>query len=279
MSGPMEEVREAADAAGSALDVDPEVAVMTGTGQGGLVDAVEEAREVAYAELPGFPVSTVEGHAGRLVAGRLEGREVAVLDGRFHRYEGYDLRQVGFPVRVVRELGAGTLVVTNACGCMQPLWERGDLVLISDHLNLMGDNPLVGPNVDEQGPRFPDMSDAYDGDLRRLARREAREQGVVLREGVYAAVTGPNLETAAEYRMLRTAGADVVGMSTVPEVIVANHAGMRALALGIVTDMALPDDLQPVDVEEVLATAREAAPALTRLIRGVLARLEEAAAA
>ncbi len=275
----MQAVRAAADAAREATGAAPEVALMTGTGQGELVEAVEDAREVAYGDLPGFPEATVEGHAGRLVAGRLEGREVVVLDGRYHRYEGHELREVAFPVRVVRELGAETLVVTNACGCMHPLWERGDLVLISDHINLMGDNPLVGPNVDEQGPRFPDMSDAYDEGLRSLARAVAREEGLVLREGVYAAVTGPNLETAAEYRMLRTAGADVVGMSTVPEVIVANHAGMRALGVGIVTDMALPDALEPVDVEEVLAAARGAAPALERLIRGVLARMEGGAAA
>lgn len=273
----MEAVRAAADAAREATGADPEVALMTGTGQGGLVEGVEDARAVPYGELPGFPEATVEGHAGRLVAGRLEGRPAAVLDGRYHRYEGHDLREVGFPVRVVRELGADTLVVTNACGCMHPLWERGDLVLISDHINLMGDNPLVGPNVDEQGPRFPDMSDAYDEALRAEARAVAREAGLTLREGVYAAVTGPNLETAAEYRMLRTAGADVVGMSTVPEVIVANHAGMRALGVGIVTDMALPDALEPVDVEEVLATARGAAPDLERLIRGVLGRGPEAA--
>ena len=270
----METIRAAADAAREATGAEPAVALMTGTGQGGLAEAVEDAREIAYEELPGFPEATVEGHAGRLVAGRLEGRPVVVLDGRYHRYEGHELRDVGFPVRVVRELGAGTLVVTNACGCVHPLWERGDPVLISDHINLMGDNPLVGPNVDEQGPRFPDMSEAYDEGLRALARREAREAGIVLREGVYAAVTGPNLETAAEYRMLRTAGADVVGMSTVPEVIVANHAGMRALGIGVVTDMALPDALEPVEVEEVLAAARGAAPSVERLIRGVLAGME-----
>ena len=272
MSRTIEAVRAAADAAREATGARPEVALVTGTGLGGLADALEDAREVPYGDLPGFPAATVEGHAGRLVAGRLEDRPVAVLDGRYHRYEGHDLREVGFPVRVVRELGAGTLVVTAACGCMHPLWERGDLVLISDHINLMGDNPLVGPNVEEQGPRFPDMSEAYDGGLRSLARTVAREEGLVLREGVYAGVTGPNLETAAEYRMLRTAGADVVGMSTVPEVIVANHAGMRTLGVGIVTDMALPDALEPVDVEEAMATARSTAPDLARVIRGVLAR-------
>ncbi len=268
-----EEVRRAADAIREATGAEPEAALVLGTGLGGLAEAVEDRRELGYGEVPGFPVSTAEGHAGRFVAGRLEGLPVAALDGRFHRYEGYDLRQVGFPIRVLRALGAETLVVSNACGCMNPLWERGDVVLLSDHVNLMGDNPLVGPNVEEQGPRFPDMSEAYDAELRAWAREEALEAGLRVREGVYAAVTGPSLETAAEYRMLRTIGADVVGMSTVPEVIVANHVGLRVLGVGVVTDMALPDALEPVDVAEIIATAEEAAPALEGLVRGVLARL------
>lgn len=268
-----EEVRRAADAIREATGAEPEAALVLGTGLGGLAEAVEDRRELAYGEVPGFPVSTAEGHAGRFVAGRLEGLPVAALDGRFHRYEGYDLGRIGFPIRVLRALGAETLVVSNACGCMNPLWERGDVVLLSDHVNLMGDNPLVGPNVEEQGPRFPDMSEAYDAELRAWAREEALEAGLRVREGVYAAVTGPSLETAAEYRMLRTIGADVVGMSTVPEVIVANHVGLRVLGVGVVTDMALPDALEPVDVAEIIATAEEAAPALEGLVRGVLARL------
>lgn len=275
----IEGIRRAADAVRERADATPEAGLVLGTGLGGLADEVEDATAVPYEELPGFPTATVEAHAGRLVHGRLEGREVLAMEGRFHRYEGHDLRQVTFPVRVMRQLGAGTLVVSNACGCMNPLWERGDLVLISDHVNLMGDNPLVGSNVDEHGPRFPDMSEAYDRAFRREAREAARELGLVLREGVYVAVTGPNLETAAEYRMLRTLGADVVGMSTVPEVIVARHAGMRVLGVGIVTDMALPDALEPVDVEEIVATARDAAPDLARLVRRVLAAAPEAAAA
>ncbi len=277
MSRGIDAIRRAADAVRESTGAAPEVGLVLGTGLGGLTEAVGEPSEVAYEQVPGFPVSTAEGHAGRLVAGRIEGRPVVAMDGRFHRYEGYSLREVTFPVRVMREMGAEVLVVSNACGCMHPLWERGDPVLISDHINFMGDNPLVGPNLDEQGPRFPDMSEAYDEELRRLARAEALELGLTLREGVYAAVTGPNLETAAEYRMLRTAGADLVGMSTVPEVIVANHAGMRVLGFSVVTDMALPDALEPVDVEEILAAAREAAPRLARLVRRVLARLEPAA--
>lgn len=253
-------------------DVRPEVGVVLGTGLGGLADEIETSAAIPYEELPGFPVSTVETHAGRLLLGTVEGRRVVGLDGRFHRYEGYTLQQATFPIRVMRALGAETLVVTCACGGMNPLWRPGELVLLADHINLMGDNPLIGPNFDEQGPRFPDMSEPYDEPLRAIAREAALELGVPLREGVYVAVTGPNLETAAEYRMLRTLGADVVGMSTVPEVIVAKHAGMAVLGLAIITDACLPDALEPASVEEIIATARAAAPDLTRLVRAVLAR-------
>ena len=198
---------------------------------------------------------------------------MAALDGRFHRYEGYALREIGFPIRVIRALGARDLVVTSASGGMNPLWAPGDLVLITDHINLMGDSPLVGPNVEEQGPRFPDMSEPYDRALAEVARRQALEMKIPLREGVYVAVTGPNLETAAEYRMLRLLGADIVGMSTVPEVIVANHAGMRVLGLSIITDACLPDALEPADVESIIAVAREAEPRLTELVSRVLRHL------
>ncbi len=254
-------------------DLRPRAALVLGTGLGGLAERIEESAAVPYAEIPGFPISTVETHAGRLVLGTVEGVPVASLDGRFHRYEGYTLQEIGFPVRVLRALGAETLVVTGACGGLNPLWAEGDLALLSDHINLMGDNPLVGPNVEAQGPRFPDMSEAYDRDLRDSAREVALEAGIALREGVYVAVTGPNLETAAEYRMLRAIGADVVGMSVVPEVIVANHAGMSVLGLTVVTDLCLPDALEPVEVEAIIAIAREAEPALTRVVRGVIRRL------
>lgn len=274
MSG-YEEVRLAAEAVREATGArPPRAALVLGTGLGGLADEITDPVDVSYEEIPGFPVSTAEGHAGRLVTGRLGGLPVAAMDGRFHRYEGYELDRIGFPIRVLRELGAEVLVVSNACGCMNPLWERGDVVLLTDHINLMGDNPLVGPNVEEQGPRFPDMSEAYDVGLRDRALEEALTMGLTLREGVYAAVTGPSLETAAEYRMLRAAGADVVGMSTVPEVIVASHVGLRVLGLAVVTDMALPDALEPVRIDEILATARDTAPVLTGLVRRVLARLE-----
>jgi purine-nucleoside phosphorylase len=218
-------------------------------------------------------LSTVESHAGRLLCGRLGGKTVVAMQGRFHRYEGYSLQQVTFPVRVLRALGADTLIVSNACGGMREEWAPGDLMVIADHINLLGDNPLVGPNDDRLGPRFPDMSAPYDSALRTLAREVAAEQGTVLREGVYVAVTGPNLETRAEYRMLRGIGADVVGMSTVPEVIVAVHGGMRVLGLSIMTDQCLPDALRPVTLGEIVEMAGRAEPHLTALVRGVLERV------
>jgi len=251
----------------------PDVAIILGTGLGGLAEEVRVEERIPYGEIPGFPLSTVESHAGQLLVGSLAGRRVVAMQGRFHRYEGYTSQQIGFPVRVLHALGANTLVVSNACGGMHPLWNPGDLMLIADHINLLGDNPLVGPNDDRLGPRFPDMSEPYDGGLRGLARAVALEQGIVLREGVYVAVAGPNLETRAEYRMLRGIGADVVGMSTVPEVIAARHMGMRVLGVSIVTDQCLPDALAPTSVEQIIAVARAAEPRLTALIRGVLERL------
>ncbi len=251
----------------------PEVGLILGTGLGGLAREIAIEAAVPYVDIPGFPLSTVESHAGRLLLGRLGGRPVVAMEGRFHRYEGYDLQQVTFPVRVMHALGARTLIVSNACGGMNPLWTPGDLVLLSDHINLLGDNPLVGPNDDRLGPRFPDMSAPYDPELRALARATALELGIVLREGVYVAVPGPSLETRAEYRMLRTLGADVVGMSTVPEVIVANHQGMRTLGISIITDQCLPDALEPADIGRIIATAGRAEPALTRLVTALTERL------
>jgi purine-nucleoside phosphorylase len=251
----------------------PEVAIVLGTGLGALAREIEVATEIPYGDIPGFPLSTVESHTGRLLLGRLGGRAVVAMQGRFHRYEGYDLGQVTFAVRVLHALGAGTLVVSNACGGMHPLWAPGDLVLLSDHINLLGDNPLIGSNDDRLGPRFPDMSAPYDPALRGLARAAALELGIVLREGVYVAVPGPSLETRAEYRMLRAIGADVVGMSTVPEVIVAVHEGMRVIGISIITDQCLPDALEPADIGRIIATANRAEPQLTRLVTTVVERL------
>lgn len=251
----------------------PEVGIVLGTGLGGLAREIAVEVSIPYEQIPGFPLSTVESHAGRLLVGRLGNRQVVAMQGRFHRYEGYGLAEVTFPVRVMHALGARTLVVSNACGGMHPLWNPGDLVLLSDHINLLGDNPLVGSNDERLGPRFPDMSEPYSAELRALARGAALELGIVLREGVYVAVAGPNLETRAEYRMLRAMGADVVGMSTVPEVIVAAHAGMRTLGISIITDQCLPDALEPADIGRIIATANRAEPSLTRLISRVVERL------
>jgi purine-nucleoside phosphorylase len=269
----LERVEEAAAAIRARFATRPDVALILGTGLGALGREIDVEATIEYADIPGFPLSTVESHAGRLLCGTLGGKPVVAMQGRFHRYEGYSLRQVTFPVRVLRALGANVLIVSNACGGMHPLWAAGDLMLIADHINLLGDSPLIGPNDDRLGARFPDMSAAYDPALRALARAAAAEERIVLREGVYVAVAGPNLETAAEYRMLRGLGADVVGMSTVPEVIVAVHAGLRVLGLSIITDQCLPDALEPATVEKIIAVANRAEPRLTAVVRGVLARL------
>jgi purine-nucleoside phosphorylase len=272
-TGLWEQVQAAAAVVRSRSPLVPEAAIILGTGLGGLAGEMTISAEIAYGDIPGFPLSTVETHAGRLLLGTLGGRRVVAMQGRFHRYEGYSLQQVTFPVRVLHALGAPVLLVSNACGGMNPLWAPGDLVLLSDHINLLGDNPLIGPNDERLGPRFPDMSEPYDSGLRVLARSIALEERIVLREGVYVAVPGPNLETRAEYRMLRTLGADVVGMSTVPEVIVAVHEGMKVLGLSIVTDQCLPDALEPADITRIIATAARAEPQLTRLVTRLVERL------
>jgi len=266
-------IQEASGVVRQRISLKPDVAIVLGTGLGGLADEIEIEATIPYEEIPGFPLSTVESHAGRLLLGRLGQRPVVAMQGRFHRYEGYDLAAVTFPVRVMQALGARFLFVSNACGGMNPLWAPGDLVLLSDHINLLGDNPLIGANDERLGARFPDMSAPYDPELRALARATALELGITLREGVYVAVPGPNLETRSEYRMLRMMGADVVGMSTVPEVIVAVHGGMRTLGISIITDQCLPDALEPADIGRIIATAGRAEPALTRLIASLAGRV------
>lgn len=268
-----ERVQRSADMVRVRWNHTPQVALVLGTGLGTLAESIENPTFIDYPVIPDFPVSTVESHAGRLVCGKLGGKRVVAMQGRFHRYEGYTLQQVTFPVRVMRELGARTLIVSNACGAVRPDWKPGELMLIADHINLLGDNPLIGPNDDRLGPRFPDMSQPYDESLRALARDVARKEKIPLREGVYVAVPGPNLETRAEYRMVRELGADVVGMSTVPEVIVAVHGGMRVLGISIITDSAVPETLEATTLGMVIAAARAAEPALTRLVRGVVASL------
>jgi len=273
-AAPGVQLLEAAEAAArvvrSRFSPSPDAAIILGTGLGRLAAEIENPVVIPYEDIPGFPASTVESHAGRLLCGTLGAKTVVAMQGRFHRYEGYSLQQVTFPVRVLRALGASTLLVSNACGGLNPLWSAGDLMLITDHLNLLGDSPLIGPNDDRLGPRFPDMSAPYDATLGALARRVAAEKGIAMREGVYVAVVGPSLETRAEYRFLRAIGADVVGMSTVPETIVAVHAGMRVLGVSIVTDMCVPELLEPATVEKIISVANGAEPALTRLVRGVL---------
>ena len=266
-------IEAAAAAVRARFGATPDVAIILGTGLGRLATEIDAVATIQYPDIPGFPLSTVESHEGRLICGTLAGKTVVAMQGRFHRYEGYSLQQVTFPVRVLTALGARTLVVSNACGGLHPLWSAGDLMLIADHINLLGDSPLIGPNDESLGPRFPDLSTVYDPALRALAREVAAEQRVTLREGVYVAVAGPNLETRAEYRFLRAIGADVVGMSTVPEVLVAIHGGMRVLGLSIVTDMCLPDALEPATVEKIIAVANRAEPNLTTVVRGVLERL------
>jgi purine-nucleoside phosphorylase len=269
----LETVERAASAVRARFSHQPDVGIILGTGLGRLGAEIDVEATIDYGDIPGFPLSTVESHEGRLLCGRLGGKTVVAMQGRFHRYEGYSLQQVSFPVRVLRALGAGTLIVSNACGGLNPLWAAGDLMLISDHINLLGDSPLIGPNDDRLGPRFPDLSAAYDGSLRDVARSVAAAEGITLRDGVYVAVAGPNLETRAEYRFLRGIGADAVGMSTVPEVLVAVHAGMRVLGISIITDMCLPDALEPATLERIIAVANRAEPGLTELVRGVLEQM------
>ncbi|MHB0949233.1 MAG: purine-nucleoside phosphorylase [Gemmatimonadaceae bacterium] len=269
----LERVEEAAAAVRARFGARPDVGIILGTGLGRLAEEIGVQAVVDYGDIPNFPLSTVESHAGRLLCGTLGGRTVVAMQGRFHRYEGYTLQQVTFPVRVLRTLGAHTLVVSNACGGMHPLWAPGELMLIADQINLLGDNPLIGPNDDRLGVRFPDMSAPFDAGLRALARAVAAELHVTLREGTYVAVPGPNLETRAEYRMLRALGADVVGMSTVPEVIVAVHGGMKVLGLSIITDACLPDALEPASLDRIIAMANRAEPHLSAVVRGVLERM------
>ena len=249
----------------------PHAGIILGTGLGSLVKHIDEEASLEYESIPHFPKSTATSHRGRLVCGKLAGLPVVAMEGRFHMYEGYDLKQITLPVRVMKSLGAKLLVVSNACGGMNPYYKSGDIMLIDDHINLLGANPLIGINDDRLGPRFPDMSGPYDQKLIERALEVARRENFVAHKGVFVAVPGPNLETRAEYRFLRMIGADVVGMSTVPEVIVAVHAGLKVIGFSIITDMCLPDALEPADVPKIIATANAAEPKLTKLVLGVLA--------
>ena len=251
----------------------PSVGIILGTGLGGLAGDIHAEASFPYGDVPHFPVSTAPSHKGQLVCGQLGGKTVVAMEGRFHFYEGYGLQPITFPVRVMKALGCKVLIVSNACGGMNPQWEKGDLMLIDDHINLIGDNPLIGKNDDRLGVRFPDMSRPYDPELLQLAQRVAREEKIVCHKGVFVAVSGPNLETRAEYRFLRGIGADVVGMSTVPEVIVGVHAGLRVLGLSVITDQCLPDALEPANLAEIIAVANAAEKKLRVLVRRVIEEL------
>lgn len=251
----------------------PKLGVILGTGLGGLAKAVKREVEIPYDQIPHFPVSTVESHAGKLLIGTVGGKRVVAMEGRFHLYEGYTLKQVTFPVRVMKALGIETLIVSNAAGGLNPQFNKGDIVLMTDHINFQGDNPLIGKNDDTMGPRFPDMFNAYDRDLRDLAIQVSVEEKIPVQKGVYVGVSGPTLETAAEYRMMRVLGGDLVGMSTVPEVIVARHQGTKVLGFSVVTDMGLPDAMEACSHQKIVAVAEVAGPKLSRLIEKIVERM------
>lgn len=255
------------------LPIDPEYLLILGTGLGQLAEEMTVELELPYEEIPHFPVSTVESHAGKLLIGYLGGKFIMAMQGRFHYYEGYSMNQIAFPVRVAKMLGIQTLLASNACGGLNPNFERGDIMLINDHINFLGDNPLIGPNDPDLGPRFPDMSQPYTERLLATAEQVALDAGIKMHQGVYLAVSGPMMETKAEYRYMRQLGADVVGMSTVPEVIAAVHMSMEVLGISVITDECFPDALEPVSLDDVLEAAAMAEPQLTRVIVGLLERL------
>jgi len=266
-------IDEAADVVRKKVNAKPTVAIILGTGLGGVAKEIGRQERIPYAEIPGFAKPTVATHAGEMVFGELSGKPVVVMEGRFHYYEGHSMADVTFPVRVARALGATHLIVSNAAGGLSPQFDAGDIMIIEDHINLMGENPLVGPNDDELGPRFPDMFEPYDREMLRLAEEAALREGIRAHRGVYAALTGPCLETRAEYRFLRAIGADAVGMSTVPEVIVAVHAGFKTLGLSCITDNCTPERLKPVKIAEIIAIATRAEPKLTKIVTEVVAKL------
>jgi purine-nucleoside phosphorylase len=273
MSSLFDQIQEASAAIRARWSGEPVAGIILGTGLGNLTKDITAKVVIPYEEIPHFPRSTAPSHKGQLVCGKLAGKPVVAMEGRLHFYEGWTLQQVTFPVRVMKALGSNVLIVSNACGGMNPQWGKGDLMLIEDHINLLGDNPLIGPNDDRLGERFPDMCHAYDRELLALAKQIALKEKIVCRQGVFVAVSGPNLETRAEYRFLRAIGADVVGMSTVPEVIVAVHSKMRVLGISVITDICLPDALEPVSLPDIIKTANDAEPNLRLLVRKVVTEL------
>jgi purine-nucleoside phosphorylase len=266
-------IQKAVDVIRKKTDFQAKTGIILGTGLGGIAKEIKAVASISYTDIPGFCRPTLETHAGNLIFGTLEGKPVIAMQGRFHLYEGYSPAEITFPVRVLKGLGIETLLVSNAAGGLNRFFQAGDLMIIDDHINLMGVNPLIGPNDDTLGPRFPDMSEPYDRELIRRAEEIALAEGIRCRRGVYISVTGPNLETAAEYRFFGLVGADAVGMSTVPEVLVAKHAGMRVFGLSVITDMCIPDRLEPANIERIIRIATEAEPRLTQLIMKLVASL------
>jgi len=269
----VERVNEATAYLKGMIERTPEFCIVLGSGLQVIADSVENQKRISYKDIPEFPISTAPGHKGELIFGTLNGKEVVLMNGRFHYYEGYHMRDVTFGIRVMQQLGTKYIFLTNAAGGLNPDFEVGRPMIISDHINMMGDNPLIGPNVDDWGPRFPDMSNAYDKSLRELANQVARELNIPVYEGVYVAVAGPNFETPAELRMFRALGADAVGMSTVPEVIAAAHGGMKLLAISAITDRAVPDDLKPLTAEEVLEVATKTGKMIAKILAEMVKRL------
>ena len=269
----IEPIQEAAEYIRQHISEIPKVAVILGSGLGEYADSFSESQVLPYAEIPYFPTSTVQGHKGRFVFGSDSQHAIVAMQGRFHFYEGYSMKQITFPIRVMKKLGVEILLISNAAGGMNPQFRRGDLMIIDDHINLLGDNPLIGPNLDEFGPRFPDMSEPYDSELIALAEDIALQNLIKLQKGVFVAVSGPNLETRAEYRFLRWIGADVGGMSTVPEAVVAVHSGLRVLGISVITDECFPDALEEADIAEIIKTANDAEPNLTTIMKKVIEQL------
>ena len=269
----LEKIQEASGYIKAKIGNSPEVGLILGSGLGDLADEIEAPVAIDYKDIPHFPVSTVVGHAGQLIIGRLQGKQVVAMKGRFHFYEGYSMQEITFPVRVMKALGVKVLFVTNACGGLNTDLYAGALMIINDHINMMGSNPLIGHNHEELGPRFPDMSTAYERELVELAHRVSREQEVETKEGVYIGISGPNYLSKAELRMITRMGADAVGMSTVPEVIVAKHGGMKVLGISCVTDMAIPDALESISHEQVMEMANQTKPKFIKLVKGILKEL------
>lgn len=269
----MEKIIESVSFINSKISITPKIAIILGTGLGRLADDLQEKEIIPYNNIPHFPISTVKGHSGNLVFGKLKNKNVVAMQGRFHQYEGYSLDEVTFPIRVMKKLGSNIIIISNAAGGMNRFFKKGDLMIIHDHISLFVNNPLIGPNDEELGSRFPDMSQAYHRKLIDLAEEAGLEERIKLHQGIYVGVTGPTLETPAEYRFLISTGADAVGMSTIPEVIVANHMGMKVLGISCITDLAVDGVIKKTSLDEILKTASDAEPKMTKIVKKVVEKI------